>query len=68
MDKQDGLRLIPLRDAAERLGLALGTLRRWSASRRIATVKIGGKVMILNRDLDALIARCRRPARSEVAV
>jgi len=68
MDRNAGYRLVPLREAAERLGLALGTLRRWSASRRIATVKLGGKVMVLDRDLEALIQRNRRPARSEVAV
>ena len=62
------VRLVGLREASERLGLALWTLRKWASNRRIPVVKLGSRVMVDSRDLDKLVEAHRREARPGVAV
>jgi len=66
--KDSEVRLVGLREASERLGLALWTLRKWASNRKIPTIKLGGKVLVDVRDLDRLVETHRRDARSSVAV
>lgn len=68
MGQSGEVKLLGLAEVAERLGLGLSTVRRWASERRIPTVKLGGRVLVAERDLARLIADRTRPARSEVAV
>jgi len=61
--------LLDLREVCERIpSLSIHTLRRWATQRRIPTVRLSRRVFILAADLDALIARGREEARSDLAV
>lgn len=60
------VRLVDEREAAERLGLAVATLRRWRwVGRGPLFVKIGGAVRYDPADLDALIEAGRRKSTSD---
>ena len=60
------VRLVDEREAAERLGLAVATLRRWRwVGRGPLFVKIGGAVRYDPADLDALIEAGRRNSTSD---
>lgn len=61
-------RLLTLQEVADRLGVALWTVRRWASTRRIPTVKLGAAVRVDERDLNALIEARRRPAHNASAV
>ena len=61
------VRLVDEREAAERLGLAVATLRRWRwVGRGPLFVKIGGAVRYDPADLDALIEAGRRKSTSDL--
>jgi excisionase family DNA binding protein len=68
MSNSNNLKLLNLRDTAELLNLGLSTVRRWASSGRIPTVRLGGRVLVLEEDLKTLISKCRRPARPDIAV
>jgi len=50
-------RLLTLRAAAELLGVSVWSLRRWSAQRRFAVVKLGRRVLVEEAEIRALVAR-----------
>jgi len=45
-------RLLGLPEVAERLSISLATARKWASRRRLPIVKIGGRVLVAERDLD----------------
>lgn len=57
--------LLSLRDAAKRLGLSIWTLRAWAERGRIATVKLGSRVLVRDAEIQRVIAEGTRPARSQ---
>jgi excisionase family DNA binding protein len=59
--------LLTLPEAAERLRLKPSTLRAWILKRRIAFVKLGGRVFIRRTDVEALISRSLIPAELTVS-
>jgi len=54
--------LVTLDAAAAALCMPLSSLRRWVAQRRLATVKIGRRVLVERAEIDRLVAAHRRPA------
>ena len=54
--------LLPLRDAADRLSIAVSTLRRWLRERRIAYVRCGRAVRIEVTEIQRFIDKNRREA------
>lgn len=48
--------LLTVPQAAERLGLAEGTLRNWMYQRKIEFVKIGGTAKIREAEVERIIA------------
>jgi excisionase family DNA binding protein len=62
-ERRDGGRF-QLADAADYLGISQRHLRRLVQERRVAHSKIGARLVFDGRDLDELLARSRREARS----
>jgi len=60
-------RLLGLDEVAGRLALSLHTVRRWATMRRIPTVKLGGRVLVPERELDKFVEARLRAARSDLA-
>jgi excisionase family DNA binding protein len=58
---EPGLLTIP--EAALYMRLTVSTIRAWRLQRRIAFVKIGGKVLVRRSDLDSFIAESVVPAK-----
>lgn len=56
------MELISLKDAARRLGIEPGTLRKWVQARRIAFYRIGAHPKFSAADLDRFIESKRVPA------
>jgi len=56
------LRLIPLRRAAEQLGVSPWTLRRWTRQGRVTSVRLSNRLFIPESELRAVIQRNLRPA------
>lgn len=54
--------LLTVAETAERLRLKPSTIRAWILNRRIRYVKMGGRVLIQARDIDALIEESLVPA------
>jgi excisionase family DNA binding protein len=61
-------RLLGLPEVAERLSISLATARKWAALRRLPIVKLGGRVLVSERDLERLVESRRVAPRGEVAV
>lgn len=55
-------RLYSMADAAAYLGIHEGTMRKWVSSRRIASIKLGGRRLLDVADLDRLIEAGREEA------
>lgn len=72
MSTQTGFadQLLTLQEGASILRLKVSTLRAWILHRKIAHVKLGGRVFLRKSDCDALIAASLVPAasRSEATV
>ena len=49
-------------------GVALSTMRRWAAQRRIPIVKLGSRVMVRESDLQKLIEANSIAANGEIAI
>ena len=60
-------RLLGLDEVAGRLALSLHTVRRWATLRRLPTVKLGGRVLVPERELDRFVEARLRAARSDLA-
>jgi excisionase family DNA binding protein len=60
-------RLLPLMQAAARLGISLRTLEDWVYDERITTVKIGRCRRIKESTIDGIIAANTRPAKSSLS-
>jgi molybdopterin-binding protein len=61
--KRTGSDLVPIGEAARRLGLSLDTLRRWERAGRLKSVRGAGNVRMLTElEVDRLVRR-RQPAR-----
>lgn len=56
-------RLMPIYQAADRLGLSHWTLRLWVQHGKIASHKLGGRRLIPISEIERLIAESRIPAR-----
>jgi excisionase family DNA binding protein len=56
--------LFPVKDAAKRLGISVWTLRKKAYEGDVASVKIGVKLLIPERELSRLIQDGMRPRRS----
>jgi excisionase family DNA binding protein len=51
-------RLLDVEEAAELLRLAPATLRNWVSQRKIGFIKLGGKVLFRQSDLDRHVTSC----------
>ena len=59
-------RLMNLTSAAEQLGLSPWTIRAWAYSGKIASHKLGTRLMIPTSEIDRVIAKTERPRLSEI--
>lgn len=59
--------MLTVRQAAERLGLKVSTLRAWIGQRRIGIVRLGRAVRIPLEEVERLIAEGAVPARARAA-
>jgi excisionase family DNA binding protein len=59
-------RLVPVDEAAYRLGVSPWTIRWWIQQGRIASNKLGARRLIPVSEIERLIAESRRPARREL--
>jgi excisionase family DNA binding protein len=57
--------LLPVKDAARRLGISIWTLRMKAYNGEVASVKIGAKLLIPESEIKRLIREGTRPRRSE---
>jgi excisionase family DNA binding protein len=57
--------LFTLAEASSLLRLKISTLRAWILHRKIAHVKLGGRVFLRKSDCEALIAASLVPARED---
>ena len=57
------MRLLSIKEAADRLSLRPATLRHWVWQRQIATVKIGRCIRIQEAVIQDLIQKGTRPAK-----
>lgn len=57
--------LLTLQEGASMLRLKVSTLRAWILHRKIAHVKLGGRVFLRKSDLEAMIAASVVPARED---
>ena len=57
-------RLLSVKDFGALLGVSLWTVRAWAYKGRVASVKLGARMMIPATELDRLIAENTRPALS----
>jgi len=56
--------LHPVKEAAERLGISIWTLRKKAYERDIASVKIGAKLLIPESEIERLVQEGMRPRRA----
>ena len=54
-------RLLPIPEAAERLGLKKRTMQRWVFLRRVTYIKVGGVVRIPETEIDRIIREGTMP-------
>jgi len=59
-------RLVPLKEAAPRIGLTVWGLRSWVYSGRIGHHKVGSKVCIEESEIERVISETERPRRKPV--
>ena len=59
--------LHPVKDAAQRLGISIWTLRRKAYDGEVASVKIGSKLLIPESEMVRLIQVGMRPRRSRTS-
>jgi excisionase family DNA binding protein len=55
-------RLLSIKDFAASIGISVWTVRGWAYRGRIASVKLGARMMIPTTELDRLIEENLRPA------
>lgn len=55
-------RLMSVSEFADALGLSVWTIRQWAYAGRIASNKLGARLMIPVQELDRLITETARPA------
>jgi len=55
-------RLLPLQAVADRLGLSIWTIRNWCYAGKIASCKLGWRLMVPESECDRLIRETMRPA------
>jgi excisionase family DNA binding protein len=55
--------IIPIREAAHRLGISIWTARKKAYSGEIASVKIGAKLLIPGSEIERVISEGLRPRR-----
>jgi len=61
-------RLYGLKEVSEMLGIALGTMRRWASQKRVTTIRLGGRVLMRQSDIDRLIESNVNAAVDRIAV
>ncbi len=57
-----GRRLLPIKEAANRLGLSVWGLRAWVYAGKCASHKIGDRVMLSESEVERIIRESERPA------
>lgn len=57
------LQLIGIREAAERLGLTVGTLYNWVSQGRVPSVRLGGRRLFDVRQLERFVQEASTPER-----
>ena len=60
--------LQPVKEAAQRLGISVWTLRKKAYEGNVASVKIGAKLLIPESEIDRIILEGMRPRRVAVAL
>jgi hypothetical protein len=55
--------LFPLSEAAQKLRVAVCTLRGWCLSGRVSYCRVGNQLMLLQSDIDAFVRSNRIPAK-----
>jgi excisionase family DNA binding protein len=58
--------LLPVKDAAQRLGISIWTLRKKAYEGDVASVKIGAKLLVPESEITRLIQDGMRPRRERV--
>jgi excisionase family DNA binding protein len=58
-------RLVPLPEAADRLGVTVSTIRAWIYRRSVPYTKIGRAVRLSEATIESIIERGTRPALEE---
>lgn len=61
-ERPAGRTLVPIQEAAQRLGLTVWGLRGWVYGGKIAFHRLGTRVMIANTEVERLIAATEVPA------
>lgn len=56
--------LVPVKNAAQRLGISIWTLRKKAYIGKIRSVKIGAKLLIPESEIERLITEGMRPRRA----
>lgn len=59
--------LLPIKSAAERLGLSVSAVRSWVLRRKISYHKVGGAVRIPASEVERILKDGYVPAKKEVA-
>lgn len=60
--------LLTITEAADQLRIAESTVRHWIASRKVPSVRVGGRRLLMQDDLDALVDQGRITADPRVAL
>jgi excisionase family DNA binding protein len=55
-------RLVSVAAAADRLGLSVWTLRNWAYAGKLASCKLGGRLLIPESEIERAITESLRPA------
>jgi len=55
-------RLVSVAEAAGRLGLSIWTLRNWAYAGKVASCKLGSRLLIPESEIERLISESMRPA------
>jgi excisionase family DNA binding protein len=55
--------LYPLAEAAEKLRVAVSTLRHWCLEGKVSYCRLGSQIMLLSSDIDAFVRSNRIPAK-----
>jgi predicted site-specific integrase-resolvase len=55
-------RLLPVKQFADRLGISIWTARQWCYAGRVASVKLGVKLLVPEQEAERMVVENLRPA------